>query len=162
MIWPVSAAVLAFILMLILMPGCIRKLKKLKFGQTMYELGPQTHLSKQGTPNMGGIVTGAVTLTCTAACFILWRFAGKADPLFHVPFWSLRNALWALLFLTAACMMAVGFADDYIKDVKKDHEGLKPRNTCGRDKRRTVSPCRKKGTGATMRLFLFFGIFRIA
>ena len=37
------------------------------------------------------------------------------------------NALWPLLFITAGCISLFGFPDDYIKDVKKDHEGLKPK-----------------------------------
>lgn len=123
MLYMVAAAVLAAILMLVLMPGCILKLKALKFGQTMYELGPQTHLSKKGTPNMGGIVMGPVTVVSTVALYLAWRAGGQAA----VPFWSLQNALWALLFTAVGCMLLVGFADDYIKDVKKDHEGLKPK-----------------------------------
>ena len=40
---------------------------------------------------------------------------------------GLSNAIWPLLFITVGCMAMFGFPDDYIKDVKKDHEGLKPR-----------------------------------
>lgn len=126
MVYMIAAAVLAAILMLVLMPGCILKLKKLKFGQTMYELGPQSHLNKKGTPNMGGIVMGPVTAVSAVALYLAWRagMGRKAIPM--LAFWSLENALWALLFLVIACMLLVGFSDDYIKDVKKDHEGLKP------------------------------------
>lgn len=120
MLYMIAAAVLAAAMMLALMPKCILKLKALKFGQTMYELGPQSHLNKKGTPNMGGIVMGPVTAVSAAALFIAWHRAENGA------FWSLSNALWALLFLVIACMLLVGFADDYIKDVKKDHEGLKP------------------------------------
>ena len=65
MLYLFAAPVLAVALMLILMPGCIKELRKLKFGQTMYELGPQTHLNKKGTPNMGGLVIGLVTVVVT-------------------------------------------------------------------------------------------------
>ena len=121
LLYMIAAAALAAVMMLVLMPRCILRLKALKFGQTMYELGPQSHLNKKGTPNMGGIVMGPVTAVCAAALFIAWRGADSAL------FWSLRNPLWALLFLIIACMLLVGFSDDYIKDVKKDHEGLKPK-----------------------------------
>ena len=121
MLYMIAAAVLAAAMMLALMPKCILKLKALKFGQTMYELGPQSHLSKKGTPNMGGVVMGPVTVVCTVALVLVW-YGRAAFP----AFWSLNNSLWALLFLTIACMLLVGFSDDYIKDVKKDHEGLKP------------------------------------
>ena len=123
MLYMLVAAALAAAMMLALMPKCILKLKALKFGQTMYELGPQSHLNKKGTPNMGGIVMGPVTVVCTIALYLAWRGAGNS----LLAFWSLGNALWALLFLVIACMLLVGFSDDYIKDVKKDHEGLKPR-----------------------------------
>ncbi|MBQ9197082.1 MAG: phospho-N-acetylmuramoyl-pentapeptide-transferase [Clostridia bacterium] len=122
MLYMIAAAVLAAAMMLALMPKCILKLKALKFGQTMYELGPQSHLNKKGTPNMGGIVMGPVTALCAFALTLAWHgrevFRG---------FWTLYNPLWALLALVIACMLLVGFSDDYIKDVKKDHEGLKPK-----------------------------------
>ena len=65
MLYLFAAPVLAVALMQIQMPGCIKELRKLKFGQTMYELGPQTHLNKKGTPNMGGLVIGLVTVVVT-------------------------------------------------------------------------------------------------
>lgn len=125
MLYMIAAAVLAAALMLVLMPGCIQKLKALKFGQTMYELGPQSHLNKKGTPNMGGIVMGPVTVVSAVALYLAFR-AGTDGTAQLPAFWSLSNALWGLLFLAVACMLLVGFSDDYIKDVKKDHEGLKP------------------------------------
>ena len=121
LLYMIAAAALAAAMMLALMPKCILKLKALKFGQTMYELGPQSHLNKKGTPNMGGIVMGPVTAVCAMALFIAW-YRAEAGA-----FWSLSNPLWAMLFLIIACMLLVGFSDDYIKDVKKDHEGLKPK-----------------------------------
>ena len=71
MLYMFAGAALAAILVLVLMPGCIKKLRSLKFGQTMYELGPQSHLHKKGTPNMGGLVTAGVTVVCTVL-FALW------------------------------------------------------------------------------------------
>ena len=128
MLYMIAAAVLAAAMMLVLMPKCILKLKALKFGQTMYELGPQSHLNKKGTPNMGGIVMGPVTAVCTAALALVW-YGRAAFP----GFWSLGNALWALLFLVIACMLLVGFSDDYIKDVKRIMRGSSPsRRSFGR------------------------------
>ena len=126
MLFMIGAAAAAFALMLALMPICIKKLRALKFGQTMYELGPQSHLNKKGTPNMGGIVMGPVTVVCTVLAFRVSYFCSR-DPASSWRFWSLENALWALLFLSVGCMLLVGFSDDYIKDVKKDHEGLRPK-----------------------------------
>ena len=123
MLYMFAGAALAAIMVLVLMPGCIKKLRSLKFGQTMYELGPQSHLHKQGTPNMGGLVTASVTVVCTVLFAILMNGRSAMDG---GAFWSSENALWALLFVCLGSM-AVGFADDYIKDVKKNHEGLKPK-----------------------------------
>ncbi len=104
----------------LVMPKFLPFLKKLKFGQTIYDKGPQAHLAKQGTPNMGGIVTALATVLTTAVITVIvgvkqhWGF-------------GIGNALWPILFITVGCMALFGFPDDYIKDVKKDHEGLKPK-----------------------------------
>ena len=127
MLYMSAAAVLAAAMMLALMPVCIKKLRALKFGQTMYELGPQSHLNKKGTPNMGGIVMGLVTVLSAVAMFVTFYLRMRSLEGLAWRFWGLENPLWALLFLTLACMLLVGFADDYIKDVKKDHEGLRPK-----------------------------------
>lgn len=125
MLYLFAAPVLAVALMLILMPGCIKELRKLKFGQTMYELGPQTHLNKKGTPNMGGLVIGLVTVVVTVlfAALNYSRLAKNGGELAR--WWTLDNGLWGLLFVALGAM-AIGFTDDYTKDVKKNHEGLKP------------------------------------
>lgn len=103
-------------LVLLLMPMFIPFLKKKKMGQTIYELGPKEHLSKQGTPNMGGVITGGVTIAILIA----------VTAVRMRPFFVMDQALWPLL-LAAVGGMAIGFADDYIKDIKKDREGLKPK-----------------------------------
>ncbi|MBR1586234.1 MAG: phospho-N-acetylmuramoyl-pentapeptide-transferase [Clostridia bacterium] len=114
------AAVAAMALVFLVMPKFLPFLKKLKFGQTIYDLGPKAHLAKQGTPNMGGIVTALATTLVTVVITVVlgvkqgWGF-------------GLGSALWPLLFITVGCMACFGFPDDYIKDVKKDHEGLKPK-----------------------------------
>lgn len=103
--------ILSAVIMLVTMPALIRYLRQHKMGQTMYELGPQAHLSKQGTPNMGGVLIGSITVV-VAIAFSLFE-----------------HSVWALfpLLLLAIAAMAIGFADDYIKDIAKQHEGLKPR-----------------------------------
>lgn len=113
------ALALALALMLLIMPKFLPYLKKLKFGQTIYDLGPQAHKAKQGTPNMGGIVIAGATVIMLIVLAIIWT--ANSGKIF-----GLENPLWALLLVVLGSM-AVGFADDYIKDVKKDHEGLKPK-----------------------------------
>ncbi len=114
------AAAAAMAIVFLVMPYFLPFLKKLKFGQTIYDKGPQAHLAKQGTPNMGGAVTALATTLTTVAITVILGVRGG---------WSFGagSALWPLLFITVGCMALFGFPDDYIKDVKKDHEGLKPR-----------------------------------
>lgn len=113
------AAGIALALMLMIMPRFLPYLKKLKFGQTIYDLGPQAHKAKQGTPNMGGIVIAGAAIASLLMVALITGLRREWD-------FGFESALWPLLFV-ALGSMAVGFADDYIKDVKKDHEGLKPR-----------------------------------
>lgn len=107
----IGAALVALAIALLLGPGLIRYLKKLHFGQTIYELGP-SHQQKQGTPVMGGLMMAA---GITAASLIL-------HPLPWDGAWDFIFPLLAVSLLS----MAVGFADDYIKAVKKRHDGLNP------------------------------------
>lgn len=107
----IGALLTALAIALLLGPGLIRRLKKLHFGQTIYELGP-SHQQKQGTPVMGGLMMAAGILAASLL-FHPAEWNGAWDPI--IP-------LLAVSFLS----MAVGFADDYIKAVKKRHDGLSP------------------------------------
>jgi len=80
-------------------------LRRLKAGQTERSDGPQSHLKKTGTPNMGGLM---ILLGVTLACFL--------------PFRGQRNTI-PVLILTIGFGL-IGFADDYIKVVKKRSDGL--------------------------------------
>lgn len=106
-----GALLIGLAVALFLGPKLIRYLKKLHFGQTIYELGP-SHQQKQGTPVMGGLMMAAGILAASLICHPA-RWQGAWD--FVIP-----------LLLVSFLSMAVGFADDYIKAVKKRHEGLKP------------------------------------
>ncbi|MBQ2930817.1 MAG: phospho-N-acetylmuramoyl-pentapeptide-transferase, partial [Clostridia bacterium] len=106
----ILALVLSAAIVLLTGPKLIAWLRKLKLGQTMYELGPQSHMKKQGTPIMGGL---CIALGCVVAFVVCGATLGAWD---HV---------LALLFV-ALGSMAVGFGDDWIKMVKKRHEGLTP------------------------------------
>ena len=105
--------------MLLLMPWLLPRLRALKLGQTIYELGPK-HQQKQGTPNMGGILIAlcSVVAMCVGA---IWYSAREGIALF-----TLSHPLWAILFISVFSML-IGFTDDYIKDVKKRHDGLSPK-----------------------------------
>ena len=107
----IGAMVLSLAIALLAGPPLIRYLKKLHFGQTIYELGP-AHQQKQGTPVMGGLMMAAGILAAGLIC----------HPAAWDGWWDAIIPLLAVSFLS----MAVGFADDYIKAVRKRHEGLKP------------------------------------
>ncbi len=105
----ILAMVLSAIAMLIIMPPVLQLLHKLNFGQTEYELGPHAHSTKQGTPIMGGLAFAAVT--CVVALVVHAQWFGV---------WDMTLALIAV----SLCSMLIGFADDYIKAVKKRNLGL--------------------------------------
>ena len=91
----------------VFMPVIISFLRKLKFGQTEREEGPQSHLKKNGTPTMGGLVILA-SILLTSLIYI-----GKFTEILPVLFMTLGFGL-------------IGFLDDYIKVVKKRSLGLTP------------------------------------
>lgn len=105
----ILALILSLAGVLVLGPRMIPVLRKLKFGQTVYELGPQSHKTKQGTPTMGGLMF--VLTTCLAAAVLTGNWYGQ---------WDFMLALIGVSLLT----MLVGFVDDYIKVVKKRNLGL--------------------------------------
>ncbi len=100
-------------------------LKKLKFGQTILDIGPEWHKSKQGTPTMGGIMMIAGFLIAVCVAFGYSAFAGTRL------YTELRDPYRLTCFLAgiimALCMGAIGFMDDYIKVVKKRNLGLTAR-----------------------------------
>jgi phospho-N-acetylmuramoyl-pentapeptide-transferase len=90
-------------------PALIRWLTMVKVGQSVRHDGPQTHLSKAGTPTMGGALILAAIIMAT----LLWS--------------DLRNRyVWVLLAVTAAFGL-IGFVDDYKKLILKDSKGLSAR-----------------------------------
>lgn len=107
-----AALLLSVLIVLLTGPAIIKRLHKLHFGQTIYDLGPKSHQTKQGTPVMGGLLMALSLLVCGLAL----------HPAHWQGPWDFMLALLAVSFLS----MAVGFADDYIKAVKKRHEGLTP------------------------------------
>jgi len=94
---------------LLLGPWFIRRLTELRIGQSVRNDGPQSHLTKSGTPTMGG----ALILSAIFASTLLWA--------------DLSNRyVWVVLIVTAI-FGAVGWVDDYRKVAKKDSRGLPAR-----------------------------------
>ena len=100
-------ALAAFFVTLILGPGLIRFLHRLKFGQFIREEGPESHLKKSGTPTMGGIL------------FLIGILAGSVFYISSYP------KIVPVLFVTLGFGL-IGFLDDYIKVVMKRNLGLTP------------------------------------
>ena len=101
------AMLVAFGVAALLGPIVIPMLHRLKFGQQVRDDGPKTHLKKQNTPTMGGVM---ILIAIIAATLI---FSNKSYSL----------TVWALLFTVLFGL--VGFLDDFIKIVKKRSLGLR-------------------------------------
>lgn len=94
---------------LIVGPTMIRRLSFKQIGQVIRDDGPQSHLSKSGTPTMGG----ALILVAIAISTLLWA--------------DLNNRyIWVVLLVTML-FGVIGFIDDYIKLVRQDPNGLASR-----------------------------------
>ncbi len=103
-------------------------LHKLRYGQTILDIGPAWHKSKQGTPTMGGLMFIIGIVIACAAGWITMKFSGRglADAGPNGSFYLVGGLLMSLGFA------AIGFLDDYIKVVKKRNLGLKAwQKSCG-------------------------------
>lgn len=117
------AGMVSFALAALLGKVLIPWLHKLKFGQTILEDGPTWHQKKQGTPTMGGIlfIAGFVVAVLIATVLMVVL---SPERVFGSPFETVR--FWAGIGLALGCGL-IGFADDYIKVVKKRNLGLTAR-----------------------------------
>ncbi len=133
----ILAAVIAFGLSFGLGYIVIPFLHKLKFGQTILDIGPKWHKNKQGTPTMGGILFIVGTIVAFLAVVVIDAVlggdvigsavsGGQASQSLGV---GAVEAVGNKIKLWAGLIMAIGFAfvgflDDYIKVVKKRNLGL--------------------------------------
>ena len=119
----VITAVLCFGITALLGFVAIPALRKLKFGQTILDIGPAWHKSKNGTPTMGGVMfIAGVVISFAAGIAIMW--ASGAINMDDVGSQNLAKAISAVVM--ALMFGFVGFVDDLIKVKKKQNEGLKP------------------------------------
>ena len=112
----IGILLITFIISIILGIIIIPILKKLKVGQIERDDGPASHLKKQGTPTMGGIIIIIAMIISVVGVYIYMNMIGKAET---------AQKLIPLLLLTIG-FGAIGFIDDYKKLVLKNTEGLKP------------------------------------
>ena len=97
-------------------------LRKLKFGQTILDIGPNWHKDKQGTPTMGGVMMVAGVLLSLAIGYAFSYFTGGSLAENMTDPYKLTILLAGVIM--SLCMCAIGFFDDYIKVVKKRNLGL--------------------------------------
>lgn len=105
----IMAALTAMFVSLVIGPYFIRHMTQRQIGQPIRALGPDSHLSKAGTPTMGG----ALILISLVVSTLLW-----ADPA--------NRYVWTVLFVTLAFGL-IGFVDDYRKLKYRDSRGLPAR-----------------------------------
>jgi phospho-N-acetylmuramoyl-pentapeptide-transferase len=103
------ASLTALLIALLIGPYVIEKLRSFQISQYIRDEGPESHKKKSGTPTMGGVLIAIAILLPT----LLW--SDLSDPF-----------VWIVVFSTVA-FGAIGFADDYIKVVKRRNLGLTAR-----------------------------------
>lgn len=115
----IITALISFSLTAISGKYLIPYLKRLKYGQTIKEIGPTWHKKKQGTPTMGGIMIMIGVLSATLIGFFL-SFVGKENG------FNTYSAIKLFSGLALALGYGLmGYVDDYIKVVKKRNLGLR-------------------------------------
>lgn len=92
-------------------------LKKLKVGQIERDDGPASHLKKQGTPTMGGIIMIVAIIIATTGSYIFFSLTGNEE----------MSKKFLPLLLITICFGMIGFIDDFKKLVLKNTDGLKPK-----------------------------------
>ena len=106
----VLACLTALVISFIVGPAMIRKLTAYKIGQAVRDDGPQTHLTKAGTPTMGGALILVVDRDHDAA-------VGRPRS---------NRFVWVVLWVTLG-FGAIGWVDDYRKVVQRNPKGLSAR-----------------------------------
>ena len=101
-----GAAITALLISFLIGPKIIRTLSFYHIGETIRKTGPESHLNKEGTPTMGGIIVLLAVILPT----ILWAKMGNKHIL--------------LILMATMWMGAIGFLDDYLKIIKKYSSGL--------------------------------------
>ena len=107
---------IAFLITIILGTIIIPILRKLKVGQIERDDGPQSHLKKQGTPTMGGIIMIIAMIIVVTGIYIY--YVANGDP-------ETANKILPMLIATIGFGL-IGFIDDFKKLVLKNTKGLKP------------------------------------
>ena len=105
----IYAAITALLMCFLIGPWLIRTLGARQIGQTIRRDGPESHIAKEGTPTMGGLLIVLSSVIPTLLWANLWS-----------PY------IWIAVLVTVG-YGAIGFLDDYKKVIRKDTKGLSPR-----------------------------------
>lgn len=105
-----AAVIAGFVISAVLGKFLIPVLRRLKAGQSIKEDGPTWHMSKQGTPTMGGIMFIAATVIVTVVL--------------NIPRLARGDGTWLAVLVFALVFGTIGFIDDYAKVKKKENTGL--------------------------------------
>ena len=101
-----AATITAIFIALFLGPFFVRLLRKYQIKENIRQEGPQSHLAKQGTPTMGGLIILAAIIIPT----VLWA--------------DMTNYFVLMLLLVTFWLGLIGFMDDYLKAVKHQPKGM--------------------------------------
>src|SRR5690625_4436464 len=110
----IMALAISFLITVLLCPIFIPFLRRLKFGQSIREEGPESHMKKSGTPTMGGVMIVISIIVTTLV--VVHKFLQV----------SLGYEVWLLLFVLLG-YGTLGFLDDFIKVALKRNLGLTSR-----------------------------------
>lgn len=116
MSFQVKILLLSFVANTVISMIVIPILRRLKVGQSEREEGPQSHLSKKGTPTMGGIILIISTLIISAFLYIDYS---ASEP-------EIATRLLPMIFVTIGFGL-VGFVDDFKKVILHNTDGLSPK-----------------------------------
>ncbi len=108
----------SFLLTVVFSRIAIPKLRSMKMGQKILDIGPRWHKNKEGTPTMGGVVflLAAILVAGGVSAYLLLCESASLSAL--LPFWA--------LILFAVVSGLIGMIDDSVKITKKRNEGLTP------------------------------------
>jgi phospho-N-acetylmuramoyl-pentapeptide-transferase len=109
----ILATLTSLLVLFMLGPWAIRRLRAMQVGQSIREDGPPNHKGKAGTPTMGGCVILPVVVLST----LLWA--------------DMKNLYVWLVILVTVCYGLIGFVDDYLKVARRNSRGLGARAKFG-------------------------------
>lgn len=107
-------AVAVFLSTVVILRFLIPKLRSMKMGQKILDIGPRWHKSKEGTPTMGGLAFAVSVVAALIGAMLYLHFSGKSTALIPL--------LLTMLLAVGNCI--IGILDDFTKFRKSQNEGL--------------------------------------